>query len=101
MLSRSAYLVLVRRKRNQRLKYHVSHMDPMSGRKTRQDAYNKADSEEWPFNIVSQIPTTNQIKDTYHRVTQWPFQCWPRNISGRPGGILWRNNYPQGQNSQL
>lgn len=33
--------------------------------------------------IVSQISSADTLGDTYHRVTQWPFQCWPMDIRQR------------------
>lgn len=47
------------------------------------NAYNKADSEERPFHTVRQSSITGEFEDTYHRVTQCPFQCWPMTyVSG-------------------
>ena len=39
--------------------------------------YDKANGEKGPFHLVSQTSFIDEIGDTYHRVTQWPFQCWP------------------------
>lgn len=61
---------------------HINHTNPMPATKDKM-LTTKQTVKNGLVYLVSQISSTDTLGDTYHRVTQWPFQCWPVDIRQR------------------